>query len=207
MADKIRILVADDHTIVRMGIISLLETEADIEVVGEAEDGAAAVRLSEKTSPDVILMDLMMPIMDGITAITRIHTTCPGSRILVLTTSTASDEIQQALANGAQGAITKNAPFNELVSAIRALVSGKRVVSDEIERLISKDPPVTRLSPRQTEILQLISQGLTNPDIAKLLGISLYMVKEHVNTIFVKIGAANRAEAVTIATRKHLIKG
>jgi len=206
MPRKIKVLVADDHTIVRMGIVSLLETEKDIEVIGEAEDGRAAVKLAAKAKPDVILMDLMMPIMDGTTATKEILRSAPETRVLILTTSTASDEISTALNCGATGAITKNAPYPELIAAIHTVANGQRSISDEIARIIHSDPPATQLSPRQIEILQLIAKGLTNPEIANLLGIGLHMVKEHVNTIFVKIDATNRAEAVTIALRKHLLK-
>ena len=206
MAKPIRILVADDHTIVRMGIVTLLETESGIQVVGEAEDGRAAVQLAETSKPDIVLMDLMMPVLDGASATQEIRTKFPEVKVLILTTSTSSDEIKHALDCGAGGVVSKNAPFDELVAAIRSTIDGKAVVSQEIGRILWSDPPVTRLSPRQTEILQLIAKGLSNPDIAKLLKISLYTVKEQVNVIFAKLGAVNRAEAVTIALRKHLLK-
>ena len=206
MSRKIRILVADDHTIVRMGIVALLNTEPDIEVIAEADDGLAAVRAVEKNTPDVVIMDLLMPIMDGATAIGKIHAAHPDVKILILTTSTASDEILKAIRQGAHGAIAKNSPYNELVAAIHDIAQGRRSISPEIERIIHCDPPITQLSPRQQEILQFIAKGMTNPDIAKLLGISLAMVKEHVNLILTKLGAANRSEAITIALRKHLLK-
>ena len=206
MSRKIRILVADDHTIVRMGIVALLNTEPDIEVIAEADDGLAAVRAVEKNTPDVVIMDLLMPIMDGATAIGKIHAAHPDVKILILTTSTASDEILKAIRHGAHGAIAKNSPYNELVAAIHDVAQGRRSISPEIERIIHCDPPISRLSPRQQEIMQFIAKGMTNPDIAKLLGISLAMVKEHVNLILTKLGAANRSEAITIALRKHLLK-
>lgn len=206
MPRKIRILVADDHTIVRMGIVALLNTEPDIEVIAEADDGLAAVRAVEKNTPDIVIMDLLMPIMDGETAIGKIHAAHPDVKILILTTSTSSDEIIRAIKQGADGAIAKNSPYNELVAAIHDIAQGRRSISPEIERIINCDPPITRLSPRQQEIMQFIAKGMTNPDIAKLLGISLAMVKEHVNLILSKLGAANRSEAISIALRKHLLK-
>lgn len=206
MPRKIRILVADDHTIVRMGIVALLNTEPDIEVIAEADDGLAAVRAVEKNTPDIVIMDLLMPIMDGATAIGKIHAAHPDVKILILTTSTSSDEIIRAIKQGADGAIAKNSPYNELVAAIHDVAQGRRSISPEIERIINCDPPITRLSPRQQEIMQFIAKGMTNPDIAKLLGISLAMVKEHVNLILSKLGAANRSEAISIALRKHLLK-
>ena len=206
MPEKMRILVADDHAIVRMGITALLETEPGITVVGEAEDGQEAVRLAQELRPDIVLMDLMMPIMDGTTAIRKICPSLQGVKVLVLTTSTSSDEITRALDLGACGVVSKTVPFKDLVCAIRGVSRGEKVLSPDIDHILHNDPPVTQLSPRQSEILQLIAKGLSNPDIAKLLDISLYTVKERVNIILTKVGAANRAEAATIALRKHLLK-
>ena len=203
MSDKIRVLVADDHNIVRMGITALLETEPDIQVVGEAEDGRAAVELAAAQKPDVVLMDLMMPVMDGATATKRILAKLPDVKVLILTTSTSSDEITHALDCGA---ISKNAPFKELMSAVHSVMRGEKVLSSDIGHILHNDPPTSQLSPRQSEILQFIAKGLSNPDIAKILNISLYTVKEQVNQILTKVGAANRAEAVAIALRKHLLK-
>ena len=206
MAKKIRILVAEDHTIVRMGIVSLLETEEDIKVIGVADDGDSAVKKALKLKPDVTLMDLMMPVMDGIEATREIVNRLPLTKVLILTTSTVSDEISRALKNGASGAITKNAPYKELIAAIHAVHEGRQSVSDDIQRILTDDPPVTHLSPRQTEILQSITRGLTTTDIAKQLDISPTSVKEHINALLLKLGAANRSEAVAIALRKHLLK-
>jgi len=189
-----------------MGIVSLLETEKDLTVVGEAEDGEAAVQTALSLKPDVVIMDLMMPLKDGIQATGEIRRLLPDTKILILTTSTSSDDISAALNNGAHGAITKNAPYNELIAAIRDIVVGKVSISEEISHILSSDPPLPNLSPRQSEILDLVAKGLTNPEIARVLRISLYTVKEQVNAIFLKLGATNRAEAVTIALRKHLLK-
>ena len=206
MPDKIRVLVADDHNIVRMGITALLETEPDIEVIGEADDGRAAIDLAITQKPDVVLMDLMMPVMDGATATERILTEQPNVKVLILTTSTSSDEITHALDCGACGAISKNAPFKELMSAVHSVMRGEKALSSDIGHILHNDPPASQLSPRQSEILRFITKGLSNPDIAKILNISLYTVKEQVNLILTKVGAANRAEAVAIALRKHLLK-
>ena len=204
--DKIKVLIADDHAIVRMGLSALLETEDDIELVGEADDGEAAVRKALRLKPDVVVMDLMMPEMDGIAATAALKERLPGARVLILTTSTVSDDIARALDAGAQGAITKSSANARLLAAIRSVASGKRVISPEIAELISEDPPLPELTARQSEILASITRGLTNADIAKQLGIVPDSVKEHVNAIFAKIGAANRTEAVAIALRKHLLK-
>ncbi len=202
---KIRILIADDHAIVRMGLASLLGTKDDIEVVGEAEDGEAAVRQAAKLLPDMVIMDLMMPKMDGVAATAEIHRQLPDAKIMILTSYGASDGIAHALAAGATGALMKSTEFSEFVSAIRTVAAGGRVIAPEIERLIAEDPPVPELTPRQTEILHSITRGLTNADIARQLGIREDSVKEHLTAIFAKLGAANRPEAVAIAMRKHLV--
>jgi NarL family two-component system response regulator LiaR len=202
----IRVLIVDDHAILRMGLASLLSSKSEIEVVGDASDGPSGIRKALKLKPDVVIMDLMMPGMDGIEATTELLAKAPESKILILTTFGTSNGINNALEAGAMGAVMKNCDFSELADAIRAVASGKRYVAADVERILVADPPVAALSPRQTEILQSIVRGLSNPDIAKQLGISVDMVKEHVESLFQKIGAANRTEAVAIAFRKHLLK-
>ena len=204
--DNIKVLIVDDHAILRMGLASLLNTKRNIEVVGDASDGESAVRKVMKLKPDVVLMDLMMPGMDGVETTRRILDRMPETKILVLTTFGTADGIAHALEAGALGAVMKSIEFPDLVKAITSVAAGERVVSPEIERILSSDSSVPALSPRQTEILQSIARGLSNPDISKQLNISLDMVKEHVSVLFAKIGAANRAEAVSIALRKHLLK-
>ena len=202
----IRVLIVDDHAILRMGLASLLASKCEIEVVGDASDGPSGIRKVLKLKPDVVIMDLMMPGMDGIEATKELLAKAPESKILILTTFGTSNGINNALEAGAMGAVMKNCDFSELADAIRAVASGKRYVAADVERILVADPPVAALSPRQMEILQSIVRGLSNPDIAKQLGISVDMVKEHVESLFQKIGAANRTEAVAIAFRKHLLK-
>ena len=204
--NKITVLIIDDHAILRMGLASLLNAKKDIEVVGDAANGKTGIQKALKQRPDVVIVDLMMPSMDGTETTRRLLAASPDLKVLVLTTFATSDGITHALEAGALGAIMKNCDFHELVTAIRTVSRGERYVSPEVERIISKDPPIAPLSPRQAEILQSIVRGLSNPDIARQLGISLDMVKEHVETLFQKIGASNRAEAVAIAMRKHLLK-
>ena len=204
--EKIRTLVADDHAIVRTGLVSLLETEPDIDVVGDASNGLDAVRAALELKPDVVIMDLLMPDIDGVTATRRILKENPAVKILVLTTSTVSDDLAHALEAGARGVIIKSAEYEKLLEAIRSVAAGERVVSPEVSRLIEDDPPAPRLTTRQIDVLQSLTRGLSNPDIAKQLGISRESVKEHIDTLYAKIGAANRTEAVAIALRKHLLR-
>ena len=206
MDRKIKVLIVDDHAILRMGLASLLNTKKGIKVVGDASNGTIAVSKTLKLNPDVVIVDLMMPGMDGVETTKRILEAVPSAKIMILTTFGTSDGIIHALEAGARGAIMKNVEFPDLVAAIRSIASGEMVISPEIKRILESNPPVPTLSPRQTEILESIVRGLSNIDIAKQLGISLDMVKEHVSTLFLKIGAANRTEAAAIALRKHLLK-
>ena len=203
---KVKVLIVDDHAILRMGLASLLGTKKDIEVVGDAADGPTAIRKAVRLRPDVIIMDLLMPGMDGVETTRRLLAEMPDARVLILTTFGTADGIAHALEAGARGAVMKNVDFSELVAAVHSVAAGERAVSPEIERILAAEPPIPALSPRQAEILQSVVRGLSNPDIAKQLGISLDMVKEHSAALFQKIGAANRTEAVAIALRKHLIR-
>jgi len=204
--NPLRILIADDHAIVRIGLASLLESEADMLVVGQAKNGVEAVRLARAERPDVVIMDLVMPRLDGAEATAAILTEMPGVKVIVLTTYGASDSVAHALKAGAVGAMTKTEEDAKLVTAIRKVAKGERVISPEIRQQLDECPPVPDLSARQQQILGSITRGLTNKDIALQLGISPRSVDEHVNAILSKIGAANRAEAVAIALRKHLLK-
>ena len=218
---KIRILIADDHSVVRIGLAALFKTVPDFEVVGTAKDGeeAAAKTLAEK--PDVVIMDLLMPGLNGIDATKEIvartrasRSPSPGGtdqqprpRVLILTTFATSDGIMHAFDAGASGAVLKTSSDEELIASIRRIASGDdHYLSDEVRQLICEDPPVEELTKRQREILEDVTRGLTNSDIANHFGIREASVKEHLVGIFGKIGASNRAEAVAIALRKHLLK-
>ena len=203
---KIRVLIADDHAIVRTGLTSLLGTQRDFTVVGEADDGESAVTLARRLNPDVLIMDYRMPKMDGATATAEILSTQPGIKVLILTSSGEAEGIARALRSGAAGALMKTDNNDELIAAIRKLTDGQRVVSPEIERLLSETPSAQELTDRQLQILELVTRGLSNRDIADLLGIREDSVKKHANAIFAKIGAANRVEATAIAIRKQLLK-
>ncbi len=203
---KIKVLIADDHEIMRVGLATMLETDAAIKVVAEAADGAEAVRKTLQLHPDVVVMDLMMPEMDGSEATTKIKAAMPDTKILLLTTFGTSDGIAHALDAGAEGALLKSAASIDILKAVKRIAEGDHVVSDEVRELIVKAPPVPELTERQRQILKSITEGLTNYAIATRLGISEDGVKRHVNAIFLKLGVESRAEAVAIALRKHLLK-
>ena len=206
MKNTIRVLIADDHTIVRIGLRTLLGAEKDIEVVGEAKNGEMAVKEALRLRPDVVIMDLMMPKMDGAEATAALHEKLPETKVIILTTFGSSDGIAHAIESGAAGALMKTADDAALISTIRSVAGGKTIISPDIKRLLAEDPPIPVLTTRQTEVLQSMMRGLTNRDIAKQLGIRQDGVNEHVAAILAKIGAANRTEAVAIALRKHLLK-
>ena len=203
---EIRILLADDHSIVRTGIAAILGYEKDITVVGEAEDGEEAIRLAQKLSPDLVLMDLMMPGMDGVEATRTIRETLPDTKVLILTTFGNSADVARAIAAGASGAIVKDISKDDLVSAIRRATNGETVFSPEIEQSTKAEPDVPEFTRRQLDILHSVTRGLTNADIARQFGISTDGVKHHIMAIFKKLGATNRSEAVAIALRRQLLK-
>jgi two-component system vancomycin resistance associated response regulator VraR/NarL family two-component system response regulator LiaR len=203
---KIKVLIADDHTIVRAGLTALLGTEKDIEVVGEAKNGAEAVSNAVELHPDIVIMDLMMPKMDGVEATKELLRKAPSAKTILLTTYGTSDGIAHALKAGARGAVLKNADNSELAKAIRIVAQGGDYISPDIRQQLAADPPVPDLTPRQSEILESMVRGLTDRDIAQQLRLSPESVSEHVGAIRQKIGAANRTEAVAIAMRKYLLK-
>lgn len=203
---KISILLVDDHAIVRMGLASLFATVDDMEVVGSVGDGATALKEAERLRPDVILLDFLMPGMNGLETTERLLAADPGRKVLILTTFGEAEGIRRAIAAGARGAVLKSIPFDELVSAVRTVAKGGTRLSPEIRQVIREEKPVNELSPRQMEILESVSHGLTNEAIAANLGISVPMVRQHLQALFTKIGASNRAEAVAIALRRMLLK-
>lgn len=206
MKKDIRILIADDHAIVRIGLAALFKTERGFCVIGQAANGTEAIRLAGDLNPDVVIMDLMMPDLSGVEATQAILRARPETRVVVLTTFGTSDGIARALEAGACGAFLKTANDADLIAGVRAVAAGGAAVSAEVRQLLAEDPAVPELTSRQCEILDYVTRGFTNPDIAHTLGIRESSVKEHLMDIFGKIGAANRAEAVAIALRKQLLK-
>ena len=206
MTGKIKVLIVDDHAILRMGLTALLNSKKDIEVVGDAANGPSGIGKALRLKPDVVIMDLAMPDMDGAETTRQLLAKAPDAKVMILTTFGTADGISHALDAGARGAVMKNVEFTELVDAIRAVAAGERYVSPEIKRIIEADPPIPALSPRQAEILSSLVKGMSNVDISSQLGISIDMVKEHTTSLFAKLGVANRTEAVAIAMRKRLIQ-
>lgn len=202
----LKVIIADDHAIIRSGLTNLLETESDITVVGQAGDGEEAVSLAAKFKPDIAVVDIQMPRMDGVSATSGILRVSPGTKVVILTTFNTSNTLSAALSAGARGAFLKTVPETELISAVRRIAAGETVVHDDVRRLIESDPPLPTLTKRQLEILEVMTQGFTNQDIARRFGISVNGVNQHILGILTKLGAANRTEAVAIAIRKHLLK-
>lgn len=206
MPAKTKVLIADDHALIRMGIRLLISSQKDLELVAEVKDGEAAVEAVAKHRPDVVVLDLQMPKLDGVGATEKIRQAFPETKVVLLTSHITSDGISHALDKGAIGAILKSETETALISAIRLAKEGKSYISAEIESQIKNDPPVKDLSPRQVEILECLNRGLNNNEIGETLGIERLTVKTHLQILFQKLGAANRSEAVAIALRKQLIK-
>lgn len=200
------VLIVDDHVLLRMGLKSLIGNCQELTCAGEAIDGRDGVRKASNLHPDVIVMDLIMPKLDGVEATRQILAENPAANILILTSFGEADSIAHALECGAKGAILKTDDSNEIINAIKTVARGGRILSPEIKRILSESPAIPNLSDRQREILHALTQGLSNADISIRLDISPETVKQHINNLFVKIGAANRAEAVAIALKKHLLK-
>ena len=212
MTESVRVVVADDQQIVREGLVALLGMIDGVDVVGAAADGEEAVKLVAERGPDVVLMDLRMPGVDGVEATRRITADHPGTAVLVLTTYADDESISAALTAGARGYLTKDAGRVEIGAALRSTAAGQATFDHEVSRrliagLKSPGPVPGRdgLTARETEVLVLIAKGLSNPEIAARLFITEATVKTHINNTFAKIGARHRAEAVTYAYRKGLV--
>ena len=202
---KISILIADDHEVVRSGLAAIFGFQKDFTVVAEARNGEEAIRLAKRHQPDVVVMDLVMPVKDGVEATREIVANVPTARILILTTFATSADLQRAIDAGAAGAVSKDAPNRELVAAIRAIARGEHAVSSDIEnQLAAADMPV--LTDRQQEILEALTRGLSNLDIAKMCGISEDGVKAHMKTLFTKLNVSNRLEAASYALKHKLVR-
>lgn len=213
---KIRILLVDDHTILRSGIRSLLENEPGLIVIGEAEDGRKAVSLACQLKPDVVIMDIAMPLLNGLEATRQIRVQCPGVKVLVLSMHDNEEYVRQVLEAGAMGYILKDAAASELINAIRSVCRGEAVLSPAVTRLVIEDylrwggarpqDEIDGLSPREREVLQLIAEGHTNKQIAEILSISIKTVQAHRNSLMQKLDLHDRGELIKYAIQKKIIE-
>jgi DNA-binding NarL/FixJ family response regulator len=203
----IRVLVVDDHPMVRTGLASLLNNAADIEVVGEAADGAQAVSLVDTTSPEVVLMDLSMPVMDGVAATRALRGDHPDVRVVVLTSFSDQARVREAIAAGATGYVLKDCTPEELLAAIRAAANGQAPLDPRVAGALlpgsGSSASADQLSQREQQVLRLASQGLANKQIGRALGITERTVKVHLGNVFRRIGVADRTSAALWA-RDHL---
>jgi two-component system, NarL family, response regulator NreC len=213
--DKIRILLVDDHAILRKGIRALLEAEPDMAVIDEAEDGRTAVSLACQLKPDIVLMDIAMPLLNGLEATRQIKHDCPEVKVLILSMHDNDEYIHQALLNGAMGYILKDATAHELFDAIHAIQRGEAILSPAVTRLvienylrwgdIQKDSSSNGLSPREREVLQLIAEGYSNKQIAEILCISIKTVQAHRMNLMAKLDLHNRADLIKYAIQRKII--
>jgi DNA-binding NarL/FixJ family response regulator len=209
----IRILIADDHPVVRDGLRAMLSTQPDFQVVGEAVNGGEAVQLATRLKPDVILLDLEMPDLDGVSVLTQIRVTDPQARVIIVTAYDTDERIVQAVVAGAQGYLLKGAPREEIFRAIRVIDEGGSLLQpivaskllQHVSQQASQPPETDSLTPRELEVLSLLAQGKSNKQIAAELIITERTTKFHVSSILSKLAAANRTEAVKIAVQRGLV--
>jgi two-component system, NarL family, response regulator LiaR len=209
--EQIKVLLVDDHTVVRSGLAAVLSICDDLKLVGEAGDGQEAVKFCEKTQPDVILMDLLMPKMDGVAATKVIKEKWPKVQVIALTSFKEKEYVEGALKAGALGYLLKNISSDELANAIRRAVSGQPSLSPEaaqvlIQKVNEPPQPGFDLTEREKEILALMVEGLSNSQIAEKLIVSQSTVKFHVSNVLSKLGVSSRTEAVALAVKKNLVK-
>lgn len=216
MAEKIRVILADDHTILRDGIRALLADEAGIQLVGEAEDGRAAVRMACELKPDIVIMDIAMPLLNGLEATRQIKRHLPGTEVLILSMHDNEEYIRQVLAAGAMGYILKDAAARELIEAIKTVRRGEAVLSSAITRLVIEDylrwggvqpeDENSNLTPREREVLQLIAEGYTNKAIAGILCLSIKTIQAHRANLMGKLDLHDRGELIKYAIQKKIIE-
>jgi DNA-binding NarL/FixJ family response regulator len=202
---SIRVLTADDHPIVRAGLRALIANELDMEVVAEATSGAEAVALYDVHTPDVVLMDLRMPDVDGVEATRAIVTADSGARIVALTSYEGDADIYRALDAGARGYLLKDMLGTEVIGAIRAVMSGRRVIPPEVAGRLAEFTPRADLTSREIEVLRLAAKGLRNRDIARAIGRTEETVKAHLKRVMAKLGVEDRTQAVTSALQRGII--
>lgn len=202
---EVRILVADDHFIVRMGLVALINTEPGLRVVAEADDGDKVVALYEQLRPELVLMDVRMPGRSGHEALRQIRRLAPEARVLMLSAFDGDEEIHTALEAGAQGYVLKSATDKELIPAIHAVAAGKRWIPRDVASRLKSRQLYEQLTPREIDVLNALARGLANKEIADRLGISEYTTKDHLKSILAKLRVADRTQAVTAALQRGII--
>lgn len=202
----IRLLLVDDHLVVRAGLAAVLKFDTRFQVIAEAGDGAAAVEAHRKHQPDITLLDVRMPVLDGIEAARRIRAESPAARLLMLTTYDAEEDIRRALDAGASGYLLKNSSQDDLVNALLAVQRGERWLPADLARRLNEHTQETALSARQLEVLELLAKGLSNKEIATVLGFTTDGTKSHLRAIFAKLAVADRTEAVVTAIQRGLVR-
>ncbi|MEU9017556.1 response regulator transcription factor [Actinomadura sp. NPDC048394] len=205
----VRVILVDDHTVMRAGVAALLAGEPGIEIVGEAGDGREAVGLAERLRPDVALVDLRMPVLDGVSATTEILARRTGTRVLILTTYDTDEEIERAVEAGAVGYLLKDATREQLADAVRAAARGETVLAPRVaQRLVARmrQPAPVALTAREAEVLNAVADGLSNAEIGRRLVIAEATVKTHLLRVFAKLDVGDRTRAVVVALERGLIK-
>lgn len=203
---KLKLLLVDDHAVVRSGLANMLSAQPAFEVVADVGDGEAALRMCGERSPDVVILDVMMPGMGGIECLGRLKALDDGIKVLMLTSSETGSDARAALDSGADGYVTKTSSSEELIMAVLAVSQGQRFISGEVERLLEHQDHASPLTPREIEVLQLLRKGMSNPDIGFFLGITPRTAKAHVAAIMLKLGAQDRAEAVAKGFEQRLLR-
>jgi DNA-binding NarL/FixJ family response regulator len=203
--DKIRILIADDHYIVRLGLMALISTEPDMEVVAQAGDGVQALDLFSRHQPDLALLDMRMPIKDGVQTAIDIRAQFPEARIIMLTAFDGDEGIHKALQAGAQGYVFKNSSGEKLIPALRAVVDGQRWIPKEVASQLASRKTFEELTSREVQVLNELAKGRANKEIAETLNITEHTVKTHLKSILGKLRVADRTEAVTTAIQRGII--
>jgi DNA-binding NarL/FixJ family response regulator len=209
MTTPIRLVIADDHPVVRDGLRGMFAGADDIEVVGEAADGAEAVAVAERTDPDVVLLDLRMPVLDGVGAIKKLHAAEVAARVLVVTTYDTDADVLPAIEAGATGYLLKDAPRDELLRAVRAAARGEAILAPAVADVLMsrvRGPAQEPLTPREVDVLRLIARGTSNRDTAAALFVSEATVKTHLLHIYAKLGVNDRAAAVALAVERGLVR-